>query len=91
MDQVALRKDFYGFVMHLRKTAVDADRWVVSPRAGKDTESIDRVPTGGSTKSYTSGFSSGSRLSTAKTARLAPARARFQRVLMTRHETNTGG
>jgi hypothetical protein len=26
LDQVAIRKDFYGFVKHLRKTAVDADR-----------------------------------------------------------------
>jgi hypothetical protein len=66
LDQVALRKDFYGFVKHLKKTAVDADRWAVYPRARKDTKSIDKVPTEGSTESYTSGFGSGSRHSTAK-------------------------
>jgi hypothetical protein len=38
LDQVALRKDFYGFLKHLRKTVVDADRWAVTPRAGKDTK-----------------------------------------------------
>jgi hypothetical protein len=26
LDQIELRKDFYGFVKHLRKTAADADR-----------------------------------------------------------------
>jgi hypothetical protein len=50
LDQVTLFKDFYGFVKHLRKTAIGADRWAVYPRAGKDTKSIDRVPTGGSKK-----------------------------------------
>jgi hypothetical protein len=38
LDQVALRKDFYGFLKHLRKTVVDADLWAVTPRAGKDTK-----------------------------------------------------
>jgi hypothetical protein len=59
LDQVALRKDVYGFVKHLRKTSIDADRWAVTPRARKDTKSVDRVPTEVSTKSYRSGFSSG--------------------------------
>jgi hypothetical protein len=66
LDQVALRKDFYGFVKHLRKTAADADRWAVTPRAGKDAKSSDKASTGGSTKSYTSGSSSGSRHGTSK-------------------------
>jgi hypothetical protein len=77
LDQVALRKDFYGFVKHLRKTAVDADRWAVTPRAGKGTKSVDRVPTGVSTKSYTSGFGSGSRHSTAKDSTSSPSKSIF--------------
>jgi hypothetical protein len=64
-------------VKHLRKTAVDADRWAVSPRAGNDTKSIDRVSTGGSKKSYTSGFSSGSRHSTAKDSTSSPSKSKI--------------
>jgi hypothetical protein len=64
-------------VKHLSKTAIDADRWAVSPRAGKDTKSIDRVSTGGSTKSYTSGFSSGSRHSTAKDSTSSPSKSKI--------------
>jgi hypothetical protein len=30
LDRIELRKDFYGFVKHLRKTAVDADRWAAT-------------------------------------------------------------
>jgi hypothetical protein len=41
LDQVALRKDFYGFVKHLRKAAVDAYLWAVTPRAGKDAKSVE--------------------------------------------------
>jgi hypothetical protein len=33
LDHVALRKDFYGFVKHLRETSFDANRWAVSLRA----------------------------------------------------------
>jgi hypothetical protein len=82
LDQVAQRKDFfYGFVKHLRRTAVDADRWTVTPRAGKDTKSVDRVPTGVSTKSYTSGFSSGSRHSTAKDSTSSPSKSKVTKCL----------
>jgi hypothetical protein len=81
LDQVALRKDFYGFVKHRRKTAVDADRWAVTPRAGKDTKSVDRMPTGVSTKSYTSGFSSESRHSTAKDSTLSPSKSKTTKCL----------
>jgi hypothetical protein len=80
LDQVALRKDFYGFVKHLRKTAVDADRWAVYPRAGKDTKSID-ISTGGSTKSYTSEFSSGSRHSTEKYITYSPSTSKIPKCL----------
>jgi hypothetical protein len=66
LDQVVLRKDFYGFVKHLRKTAADADRWAVTPRAAKEAKSSDKASTGGSTKSYTSGSSSGSRHGSAR-------------------------
>jgi hypothetical protein len=81
LDQVALRKDFYGFVKHLRKTAVDADRWAVYPRAGKDTKSIGTIPTGGSKKSYTSGFSSESRHSTAKNSTSSPSKSKIPNCL----------
>jgi hypothetical protein len=81
LDQVALFKDFYGFVKHLRKTAVDADRWAVTPRAEKDTNSIDRLPTGVSTKSYTSGFISGSRHSTAKDSTSSPSKSKIPKCL----------
>jgi hypothetical protein len=37
-DQIELRKDFYGFVKHIRKTAADADRWAATNRTGKDTK-----------------------------------------------------
>jgi hypothetical protein len=90
LEQVALRKDFYGFVKHLRKTAVNADRWAVTPRAGKDTKSVDRVPTGVSTKSYTSGFSSGSRYSTAKDSTSSPSKSKIPKFLNDKHATNTG-
>jgi hypothetical protein len=76
-----LRKDFYGSVMHLRKTAVDIDRWTVSSRTGKYTKSIDRVPTGGLTKSYASGFSSGSRQSAAKGSTSSPSKSKFPKCL----------
>jgi hypothetical protein len=76
LDQVALRKDFYGFLKHLRKTAVDADRWAVTPRAGNSTKSIDRVPTVVSTNSYTSGFSLGSRHCTEKYSTPSPSRSK---------------
>jgi hypothetical protein len=81
LDQVALRKDFYGFLKHLRNTAVDADRWTISPRAGKDTKSIDRVSTGGSTKSYTNGLSSGSRHSTAINSASSPIKSKIPKCL----------
>jgi hypothetical protein len=81
LDQVALRKDFYGFVKHLRKTAVDADRWAVTPRAEKDTKSVDRVPNGVSTKSYTSGSSSESRYSTAKDSTSSPSKSKIPKCL----------
>jgi hypothetical protein len=81
LDQVALRKDFYGFVKHLRKTAVDADCWAVTPRAGKDTKSVDRVPTGVSRKSYTSGFSSGSMHSTYKDSTSSPSKSKIPKCL----------
>jgi hypothetical protein len=81
LDQVALRKDFYGFVKHLRKTAVDADRWAVTLRAGEDTKSVDRVPTGVSTKSYTSESSSGSRHSTAKGSAFSPSKSKIPKCL----------
>jgi hypothetical protein len=81
LDQVALRKDLYGFVKHLRKTAVDADRLAVTPRAGKDTKSVERVPTRVSTKSYTSGFSSGSRHSIAKDSTSSPSKSKIPKCL----------
>jgi hypothetical protein len=52
--------------------------WEVSLRAGKDTKSIDRVSTGGSTKSYTSGFSSGFRRSTAKASTSSPSKSNIK-------------
>jgi hypothetical protein len=81
LDQVALRKDFYGFVKHLRKPTVDADRWAVTLRAGNDTNSVDRVPIGVSTKSYRSGFSSGSRHSTAKDSTSSPSKSKIPKCL----------
>jgi hypothetical protein len=66
LDQIELCKEFYGFVNHLRKTAADADRWKADNHTGKDTRSSDKASTGGFSKSYTRGFSSGSRHSTAK-------------------------
>jgi hypothetical protein len=66
LDQIELRKDFYGFLKHLRKTAADADRWAVTNRTGRDTKSSDKVSPGGSSRSYQSGSHSGSRSSTAK-------------------------
>jgi hypothetical protein len=81
LDQVALRKDFYGFVKHLRKSAVDADRWAVTPRAGRDAKSSDKATTGGSTKSYTSGSSSGSRHSTAKESTSSPSKSKAPKCL----------
>jgi hypothetical protein len=81
LAQVALHKDLYGFVKHLRKTAVDADRWAVTLRAGKDTKSVDMVPTGVSTKSYTSEFGSGSRPSTAKDSTSSPSKSQIPKCL----------
>jgi hypothetical protein len=81
LDQVALRKEFYGFVKPLWKTAVESDRWAVTPRAGKDTKSVDRVPTGVSTNSYTSGFSSGSRHSTANDSTSSPSKSKISKYL----------
>jgi hypothetical protein len=66
LDQIELRKDFYGFVIHLRKTAADADRWAATNRTGKDTKSSDKASPGGSSRSYSSGSHSGSRPSTTK-------------------------
>jgi hypothetical protein len=34
LDQIGLRKDFYGFAKRLRKTAADADRWAATNRTG---------------------------------------------------------
>jgi hypothetical protein len=70
-----------AFLKHLRKTAVDADRWAVTPRAGNDIKSIDRVSTGVSTKSYTSGFSSGSRHSTGKDSTPSPSKSKIPKCL----------
>jgi hypothetical protein len=66
LDQIELRKDFCGFVKHLRKTAADADRWAATNRTGKDTNSSDRMSAGGSSRSHSSGSHSGSRSATAK-------------------------
>jgi hypothetical protein len=66
LDQIELRKDFYGFVKQLRKTAADADRWAATNRTGKGTKSSDRVSAGGSSRSHSSGSHSGSRSATAK-------------------------
>jgi hypothetical protein len=63
-------------VKHLRKTAVAADRWAVNPRAGRDAKSSNKATTGGSTKSYTSGPSSGSRHSTAKDSTSSPSKSK---------------
>jgi hypothetical protein len=76
LDQEALREDFYGSVKHLRKTAVDADRWAVTSRAGNDAKSSERAPTGGSKKSCASGYSSGSRDSTAKDSTSGPGKSK---------------
>jgi hypothetical protein len=66
LDQIDLRKDFYGFVKHLRKTAAEADRRAASNRIGKDTRSTDKASPGGSSRSHSSRSHSGSRSSTAK-------------------------
>jgi hypothetical protein len=66
LDHIELRKDFYGFVKHLRKTAADADRWAATNRTGRDTKSIDKASPGGSSRSYSIGSPSGSRPSTNK-------------------------
>jgi hypothetical protein len=76
LDQVALRKDFFGFVKHLRKPAVDADRWAVTPRAERDTKSSDKATNGSSNQSYTSGSSSGSRHRTAKDSTSSPSKSK---------------
>jgi hypothetical protein len=78
LDQVERRKDFYGFVEHLRKTAADVDRWAATNRIGKDTKSSDEASTGGSSRSYSSGSHSGSRSSTAKdsTSRTSKSKTR---------------
>jgi hypothetical protein len=81
LDQVALGKDFYGFVKHLRKTAVDADRWAVTSRARRDAKSSDKATTGGSTKSYASGSSSGSRHGTAKDSTSSPSKSKAPKCL----------
>jgi hypothetical protein len=81
LHQVALRKDFYGFVKNLRKTTVDADRWEIAPRANKDAKSSDKVTTGGSTKSYASGSSSGSGHSTAKDSASSPSKSEAPKCL----------
>jgi hypothetical protein len=61
LDQIELRKDFCGFVKHLRKITADADRWEATNRTGNDTKSSDKVSTGGSSRSHSSGSYSGSR------------------------------
>jgi hypothetical protein len=66
LDQIELRKDFYGFLKHLTKTAAGADRWAATNRTGKDNKSSDKASTGGSSRSYQSGSHSGFRSSTAK-------------------------
>jgi hypothetical protein len=66
LDEIELRKDFYGFVKHVRKNAADADRWAATHRTGKDTKSSDKASTGCSSKSYQSGSHSGSKSGTSK-------------------------
>jgi hypothetical protein len=66
LDQIELGKDFYGFVIQLRKTAADADRWAATNRTGKDTESSGKASPGGSSRSSLSGSHSAPRSSTTK-------------------------
>lgn len=81
LDQLQLRKDFYGFVKHLRKTAADADRWAATARTGRDTKSNDKAPAGGSTRSYTSGSSSGQRHSTTRDSTASPSKNKAPKCL----------
>jgi hypothetical protein len=65
LDRIVLRKDFYSFVKHLRKTAADADRWAATNRTVKYTRPTDKASAAGSSRSHSSGSHSGSRSSTA--------------------------
>jgi hypothetical protein len=68
LDQIELRKDIYGFVKHLRKSAADVDRCAATNRTGKDTKSSDRVSAGGFFRSHSSGSHSGSRSASASSS-----------------------
>jgi hypothetical protein len=66
LEYIELRKDFPGFVKHLRARAAVAELLVAPSRTGKDGKSSDKTSTGGSTKSYSSGSGSSTRPSTPK-------------------------
>jgi hypothetical protein len=66
IECIELRKDFPGFIKHLRAWAAVSELFLAPSRTGKDAKSSDKTSTGSSTKSYSSGSHSGSRASTAK-------------------------
>jgi hypothetical protein len=81
LDQIELRKDFYGFVLCLRKTTADADCWAATNRTGKDTKSSDRMSAGGSSRSHSSGSHSGSRSAIANDSASSSSKSKASKYL----------
>jgi hypothetical protein len=90
LDLIELRKDFYGFVKHLRKTAADADCWAATNRTGKDTKSSDKASPRGSSRTFSSGSHSGSMPSATNDSTASTSKRRLQSVSMISHATRTG-
>jgi hypothetical protein len=81
LEYIELRKDFPGFVKHLRARAAVAELLVAPSRTGEDGKSSDKTSTGGSTKSYSSGSGSSTRPSTPKDSTSSTSKSKTPKCL----------
>jgi hypothetical protein len=90
LEYIELRKDFPGFIKHLRARAAVAELLFAPSRACRDAKSSDKTSTGSSTRSTSSGSHSGSRPSTVKDSASSPSKSKAPKCL-TDKTCNKGG
>jgi hypothetical protein len=81
LEYIELRKDFQGFVKHLRARAAVAELLLAPSRTGKDGKSSDKTSADGSTKSYSSGSGFSTRPSTPKDSTSSISRSKAPKYL----------